>query len=392
MYHACGDFFNHFNSLHSFDFIRFRLTIKHLSVSMSSLLLSFFILFHLSTFGYGYFHLLQRSTSVVASSTSTLEARAGSDRAFVGDTSADQYPSSVLVVGATGRVGKEVVRKLSSSSPPCIVKCLVRDLNTQDAADLASLPNTELHKGCVEDIDSLVQASKGCQVVVDVHGMKPPRFTKFPYDLLVHPSRDVTHPYNVNYLGTKRVLAAMKVNEIKKLVRITGSLTGKSAWLLLTIMFNLLLSMSPKWHERSEMAIRESGVDYTVIRPTGIVAEPAAVESQRSLIMLQGDTKLRPPKGANKISIADLSQLIFKATNLRCLSKTSVVVSSRLGTDGIQGWSEAVIGAMVPDYATMRPHRHALAVSLVGGSFFAGLILAGRYMFSALKALLKRWL
>ena len=347
-------------------------------LSIWSSFIAFFVLF---TQSHGYY--LQSSTSTLSTLTTTftLEGRTGSDRAFVGDSIMNIYPSSVLVVGATGRVGREVVKKLCSSSPPCNVKCLVRDLTSIEARNLASLPNTQLYKGCVEDMDSLIEASKGCDVVVDVHGMRPPRFTKFPRDLFVHPSKDKTHPYNVNYLGTKRILTAMKINKIQKLIRITGSLTGKSAWFWITIMFNLLLSMSPKWHERSEIAIRESGVDYTVIRPTGIVSEPPAMQSQRSLIMLQGDTDQRPPKNANKISVHDLSELVFRAArNLRFLSRTSVVVSSRKGTDGMQGWNEEVVSTMCPDYVKMKPHKHSLVTTLIGG-FVIPSIITGFFLF-----------
>jgi hypothetical protein len=69
-------------------------------------------------------------------------------------------------------------------------------------------------------------------------------------------------------MGVKNLLAAMKINGVGKLVRITGSLVGKSPFLPFIFLFNILLSMTNKWHERSEIAIRESNIDYTVIRPT----------------------------------------------------------------------------------------------------------------------------
>ena len=329
------------------------------------------------------------SSTKVSSTSTQLDVRAGSDRAFAGDSSSI-HPTSVLVIGATGRVGKEVIKKLSSFQKECKINCLVRNISSKDAINLASNSNVELYEGSVDNMDSLIAATKGCQVVVDVHGMKPPRFTKLPYDLFFHPSKDKTHPYNVNYLGTKRVLAAMKINNVQKLVRITGSLTGKSALFIVTIMFNLLLSMSPKWHERSEMIIRESGIDYTVIRPTGISSEPSAIDTQRSLIMLQGDTDQRPPKNANKISVHDLSELVFRAArNLRFLSKTSVVVSSRKGTDGMQGWSDEVVSTMCPDYVKMKPHKHSLVTTLVGGfvipSIITGFFLLIKRVASAVK-------
>ena len=83
----------------------------------------------------------------------------------------------------------------------------------------------------------------------------------------------------------------------------------------------------------------------------------------------------RPPKNANKISVQDLSELIFRATqNLRYLSRTSVVVSSRMGSDGMQNWNEQVIESMVPDHITMKPHRHALVTSLVGSLLIPSII------------------
>lgn len=151
---------------------------------------------------------------------------------------------NILVIGANGRVGRSVVSKLKSSGKS--VKCLVRDI--QRASTFTELENTSLVYGSTDDISSLVEATSGCDVVIDVHGMRPPRFTKI-FDLFRHPKNDPTHPYNVNYLGTRRVLAAMKINNVKKLVRITGALTGKSPFRFPVWLFDILLSMSPKWHE-----------------------------------------------------------------------------------------------------------------------------------------------
>ena len=156
----------------------------------------------------------------------------------------------------------------------CDVNCLVRTNSEKLALTLPELQGAKIILGDTNDLESIVRASEGCDVVIDVHGMRPPRFTKVS-DLFRSPEGDATHPYNVNYLGVKRVLAAMKLNNVKKIVRITGiiatkllhnivnislarsfaywigSLTGKSPYLIPVILFNFLLSMSPKWHERS---------------------------------------------------------------------------------------------------------------------------------------------
>ena len=93
-------------------------------------------------------------------------------------------------------------------------------------------------------------------------GPKPRRVSKVS-DLWSHPRKDSNHPYSVNYLGMKRILAAMKINNINRLIRITGALTTKNAFSPFVFLFNLLGSFRVKWNELSEIDIRRSGVDYT---------------------------------------------------------------------------------------------------------------------------------
>ena len=76
-----------------------------------------------------------------------------------------------------------------------------------------------------------------------------------------------------NCLGTKKILAAMAINRVEKLVRITGALVNTNEFHPFVYLFNSFFSKSVKWHELTEQAIRASAVDYTVIRPTGIVKD-----------------------------------------------------------------------------------------------------------------------
>jgi hypothetical protein len=66
-------------------------------------------------------------------------------------------------------------------------------------------------------MESLVSATVGCHTVIDVHGMKPARFAKIT-DLFTHPKNIPYHPYNINYLGVKRLLAAMEINKVSQLI------------------------------------------------------------------------------------------------------------------------------------------------------------------------------
>ena len=55
----------------------------------------------------------------------------------------------------------------------------------------------------------------------------------------------------------------MKINNINRLIRITGALTTKNAFSPFVFLFNLMGSFRVKWNELSEIDIRRSGVDYT---------------------------------------------------------------------------------------------------------------------------------
>lgn len=179
---------------------------------------------------------------------------------------------AVLVIGGTGRVGRTVVPKLIKEGYSVRVLCR----NMEVAKTLTELSGAELFEGDVCNMDSLITATADCSIVLDVHGMKPSRFTKIT-DLFVHPRNYPYHPYNINYLGVKRILAAMEINKVQKIIRITGAFVDKSAFSPLRVLFNGLLSMTSAWHEASEIAIRNSGLDYTVIRPTDLVNQTSVV-------------------------------------------------------------------------------------------------------------------
>lgn len=197
-----------------------------------------------------------------------------------------------LVIGSSGRVGSSIVSKLIQSGVK--TRVFYRSDNYTGSPSLPNSPLLEICKGNVLDTASLDSAMIGCTNVIAVHGVKPPRLSKIldiitPLNML-----EDNHPYKVNYLGTINILQSMKKNNVKKLIRITGALVGRPVFMNPFIaLFNLLLSMTIKWHEQSEIAIRSSGLDYTIVRPTGIRDEPLAKDSNRKLLLVQGDSDVK---------------------------------------------------------------------------------------------------
>lgn len=320
-----------------------------------------------------------RSSSMVVMAWVTLFALFSS----VSCLSLSMNKNGVLVIGGTGRIGRNVVPKLLKKGYD--VKVLVR--SKEKAFFIKELKGAKLVEGDVTNMDSLVNACEGCGTIIDVHGMSPSRFTK-PWDLFVHPKNLGYHPYNVNYQGVKKILAAMAINRCTKLVRITGSLVDKPAFKWVRVLFNVLLSFTGKWHEASEIAIRRSGLDYTVIRPTGIQSMPsAAASSNRSLILLPGDSSALPPiPGA--ISVEDVGELVVRSVS--SLPKSSVVCSSvvnKVDKEGVltptgpKTW-DGLLENMPADTRTIKIRPHKLAASVYITAFSVVMASIAKVLFS----------
>ncbi len=141
------------------------------------------------------------------------------------------------------------------------------------------------------------------------------------------------------------VLAAMRKTGANKLVRITGSLTGKSVFNPLTVLFNLLLSMTVKWHERSEIAIRKSGINYTIIRPSEIKnVEPVSLLTCKniSLELSHADSYYNESR-LGYISLSDLADLCILSVNNNNLNNSTVIVSTKEKSHDIHhNWNELI--------------------------------------------------
>lgn len=282
----------------------------------------------------------------------------------------------VLVIGGTGRVGRSLCSKLISKQIPTTV--VVRDLHA--ANKLEELKGCTLVQGDCVDMESLRSAIKedhSITSVIDVHGVKPPRFSKLT-DLFGVKESDKTHPERVNLKGVQNLIQLAKERGIPKLVRITGALVGK-ANSPFCVLFNILLSFAVKYHELSEIAIRESGLDYVVIRPTGIREEPSVRDSDRHLICLPADSK-ESVKVPSKISLTDLSDLLVMCSQSASPSRSTLVVTTEEGP-GPKKWEDALQPAISsgPDKIALKPGQHvrnAVIVFAVAAAIVSKLVLS----------------
>lgn len=186
----------------------------------------------------------------------------------------------VLVVGATGKVGRRVVQKLLASNRP--VRALVRNkqkaqsvLGTSDELPYPPLEIVECDLGTAT-LDDLSPHVEGCSAIVSVSGaLRFSRWTDFvPWRLLspkANWSKDVTtHPYYLNSVAQTKLIDLASTHRIPRFVRLTGLSCGLSPFSPVSILFNTLLSLTTKWHLQTEDYLRASNVPYVILRPGGL--------------------------------------------------------------------------------------------------------------------------
>lgn len=199
-------------------------------------------------------------------------------------------------------------------------------MDSPAAKDLAKLENVEVREGDVANLNSLKVAASGCDNLVAAYGMNPPRFAKFS-DIWRDPFDDPRHPANINFKGMENVVAASKAAGVKKIVRLTGLSVGLSPWNPISILFSIVLSFSNMWNRRGEKVLRESGIDYTIVRPGGLKDVAPARETGEKLLMASESWGTDAPPPTTGISRADVASLLCMALSQSCLSRTTLRVN-----------------------------------------------------------------
>ncbi len=161
----------------------------------------------------------------------------------------------ILVLGATGGTGRLIVAQALARGHDVAV--LVR--SAEKAKDLG---NVTVIVGDARDEQALRRAVKGRDAVVSAIGSS------------VSPFREVT----LFSTATKALIAAMKAEGAKRLVAITGIGAGNSVghggFLFDRVIFPLLLRKVYADKNRQEAIIRDSGLDWVLVRPAILSNKP----------------------------------------------------------------------------------------------------------------------
>jgi uncharacterized protein YbjT (DUF2867 family) len=164
------------------------------------------------------------------------------------------YPK-ILVLGATGPTGRHIVTRAIERGYD--VTALVR--SPEKAADLQGV---KLVVGDARDERALSEALDGRDAVISALGTP------------ASPFKEVTFLST----ATRALVGAMKAERVSRLIAITGVGAGDSAghggFLFDTLIFPLLLRKVYADKNRQEAIIRESGLDWTIVRPSVLNNKP----------------------------------------------------------------------------------------------------------------------
>lgn len=205
----------------------------------------------------------------------------------------------ILVIGATGATGRQIVEQGLAQGHH--VTALVRN---PDKFDMQH-NSLQVMKGDVLDPASLLTMQEQDAVISSLGSKK---IGLEPVTLLSE--------------GTKNLLQAMESRSVKRLICITGLGAGESkghgGLLYDKLILPLILGRIYDDKDRQEAVIRQSNLDWTIIRPAVLTNDPPK-GNYRVLRDLTGFT-------AGKISRADVAAFVLKQlTDDRYLRQTPLI-------------------------------------------------------------------
>ncbi|MEM7029757.1 MAG: SDR family oxidoreductase [Chloroflexota bacterium] len=161
-------------------------------------------------------------------------------------TQSQQNHRNILIFGATGSIGRQLVDQALEQGH--MVTAFVRD--PQKLA--VNHQNLNIVKGNVLQANSVSQAMGGQDVVLTALGSSPWKNT------------------NVRAEGIKHIVNAMEKCGLQRLISLSTLGTGNS-WHIIPlkykILFSTILRKAFVSHEHQETTIKQSKLDWTIVRP-----------------------------------------------------------------------------------------------------------------------------
>jgi uncharacterized protein YbjT (DUF2867 family) len=192
----------------------------------------------------------------------------------------------ILILGISGRTGKLVAEEALKIGYK--VSGIARDKSK------VGLAGVDIIEGTPYDIETVRKAIDGCDAVVSTLSLFPASqglYSKIttPVDLMSH--------------SIQNTIAAMKEKGIKRIVLMTALGVGDSAkevpWLFSLIVKISNISYAYADHAAQEKILEESGLDWTVVRPTMLTDKN---EDVSVLYNIKGKGKIKTSVSRNAVA------------------------------------------------------------------------------------------
>lgn len=205
---------------------------------------------------------------------------------------------TVLVVGATGSIGRLVVEEAVTKGHA--VRALARD--PRKAARL--FPGVEVVAGDLTAPDTLAQAVDGVDAIVFTHGSD---------------GGGKAAAEHIDYGGVRNVLAALGGRSVRIALMTAIGVTNRDGD------YNRQTE-AHDWKRRGERLVRVSGLPYTIVRPGWFDYNEA---DEHHLVLLQGDRRHAGDPSDGAIARHQVAEvLVVSLTSAEALRKTFELVAT----------------------------------------------------------------
>ena len=167
---------------------------------------------------------------------------------------AEDIQPLIVVIGASGRTGKLVLEGLAKRD--LRIRALSRD-TAKASADIGG--NYEWVQADVTQPETLVMALQDSDIIISTIGAKP--------------GKGPDGPESVVYKGVINLVDEAKRAGTRHIIYMSSIGAGGSQHFS-TVFLNLFMNKTMKWKSLGEEYIRNSGIDFTIVRPGGLNGDP----------------------------------------------------------------------------------------------------------------------
>ncbi|MBO0777927.1 MAG: complex I NDUFA9 subunit family protein [Ktedonobacteraceae bacterium] len=244
----------------------------------------------------------------------------------------------ILITGATGYIGRHLVARLVAQGER--PRCLVRDV--QRAANILPVDNVDLVQGDTTQAETLPSAVQGVDTIVHAAFVTADR-----------KQRPGSNYEETNVHGTRKLVDAAQAAGVKRMIEISGLGTRPDK-----------PGSYMQGRYLAEQAVIESGLDWTIIRPSVLFGKGAPFI--RGLVDLIHSAPLVPLIGGGKVMfqpiyVEDVVSIIVQV--LREPDRTANKIYT-IGGPNYYSFTQ-VIDALLEATHTRRPKVYA-PIPLVG--------------------------